>query len=203
LEFDHSEQRFVWSGSVESLDFSGRVKIDAPNCDIVLKYDVFVADFLVAAICLSMRLSGEALPVQTVSATTHAARTGFASYASNDRALVTHMVGAIERSAGISVFQDCLDLKASEAWKPRLSREIGSRDLFFLFWSHSAAESTWVEWEWKTALQEKGKAAMRIQPLEPDVKPPSALEDLNFADVHSIVASYFSRAAQTAEAKRT
>jgi hypothetical protein len=112
------------------------------------------------------------------------------------------MVGAIERSAGISVFQDCLDLKASEAWKPRLTREIGASDLFLLFWSRSAAESLWVEWEWKTALREKGKEAMQIHPLEPDVTPPNALDDLHFADIHAIVADYFSKGTSVSPTNR-
>ena len=193
LHIEHPEQSFTWNGAIESLDFSGKVAADAPTGNVVLKYEVFVADFLVAALCLTVRVSLKTRPDQQVTALAYAPRTAFASYSSEDRSLVTHMVGAIERAAGIEVFQDCLDLRASEEWKPRLNQEIRARDCFMLFWSPAAAASTWVEWEWKTALRDKGKEAMQIHPLQPDLVPPDALGDLHFGSIHAIVADYYAK----------
>lgn len=193
ITFDRASQSFTWYGAIALLDFSAQVNRDAPGGDVVLTYDVAVAGFPLVTTCLTIRVSAQAIAGNTVTATATAARTAFASYASQDRALVTHMVGAIERAAGIHVFQDCLDLKAGEEWKPRLDLEIQARDVFMLFWSRWAAESTWVEWEWRTALRTKGKQAIQVHPLQPDVAPPSALRDLNFASVHAIVADYYAR----------
>jgi len=193
VEIEHPELSFDWNGAFESLDFSIKVSNDAPAGNVVLNYDVTVDDFLVAALCLTLRISVQPTRAKPVTATAYAARTAFASYASEDRPLVTHMVGAIEQSAGIAVFQDCLDLKASEEWKPRLAAEILTRELFFLFWSRSASQSQWVEWEWKTALRDKGKEAMQIYPLQADVRPPAALSALHCSGVHVIVADYYSR----------
>jgi type VI secretion system (T6SS) EvfL/ImpJ/VasE family protein/TIR domain-containing protein len=193
IEFDRASQSFTWDGAIALLDFSAQANRDAPGGDVVLTYDVAVAGFPLVTICLTIRVSAQAIAGNTVTATAPAARTAFASYASQDRALVTHMVGAIERAAGIHVFQDCLDLKAGDAWKARLDREIQARDVFMLFWSRWAAESTWVEWEWRTALRTKGRQAIQVHPLQPDVAPPSALRDLNFASVHAIVADYYAR----------
>jgi len=197
ITFDRASQSFSWDGAIALLDFSAQVNRDAPGGDVVLTYDVAVAGFPLLTICLTTRVSARAIAANTVTATAPAARTAFASYASQDRALVTHMVGAIERAAGIHVFQDCLDLKAGEEWKLRLDLEIQARDVFMLFWSRWAAESTWVEWEWRTALRTKGKQAIQVHPLQPDVAPPSALRDLNFASVHAIVADYYAREHRT------
>lgn len=193
IEFDRPEQIFTWDGAIALLDFSAQVSRDAPSGDVVLTYDVAVAGFPLVTICLTTRVTEHPARFNTVTATAPAARTAFASYASQDRALVTHMVGAIERAAGIDVFQDCLDLTASEEWKPRLDHEIQARDVFMLFWSRRAAESPWVEREWRTALRTKGKEAIQVHPLQPDVAPPNALRDLNFASVHAIVAEYYAR----------
>jgi len=192
IEIEHSEQSFEWNGAVESLDFCVKVKEDAPSGNVVLKYEVFVDAFFVAVLCLTIRISAKETHGGSVVATASAPRTAFASYSSDDRPLVTHMVGAIERSAGIAVFQDCLDLKASEEWKPKLDREIADRDLFFLFWSKAASTSQWVEWEWKTALRCKGKEAMQLYPLQPDLRPPDGLSALHCSSVHAIVAEFYS-----------
>jgi hypothetical protein len=111
------------------------------------------------------------------------ARTAFASYSSKDRLRVLDRVDAIQISAGIDVFQDCLDLNPGEEFKPRLDNEIRERDLFLLFWSKSASESKWVNWELETALKEKGEQALQLHPLDPGVKPPAGLEKLNIGSV--------------------
>jgi hypothetical protein len=101
LEIEHPEQSFTWNGSIESLDFSGGVARDAPAGNVVLKYDVLVADFLVAALRLTVRICAETPHRKPVTAAAYASRTAFASYASQDRSLVTHMIGAVEQAAGI------------------------------------------------------------------------------------------------------
>jgi hypothetical protein len=195
FDIEHGEQSFTWNGAIESRDFSAKVVPNAPTDNAVLKHDVYVAGFLVAALRLNVRISTTAEEDQRVSTTASAPRTAFASYSSQDRSLVVQMVGALERAAGMDIFQDCLDLKASESWKPRLIEEIKARDCFMLFWSASAATSTWVQWEWQTALRDKGKEAMQIHPLQPDIVPPQALSDLHFGSIHAIVAHYYAHRA--------
>lgn len=70
-----------------------------------------------------------------------------------------------------------------DAWKPRLRREIVERDLFLLFWSKQAMRSTEVEWEWKTALAEKGGKTFQLHPLDMvEEAPPPQLSQLQFSD---------------------
>ena len=82
--------------------------------------------------------------------------------------------------AGPVVFTDCLDLKPGEQYKTRLLNEILARDLFVLFWSENARQSKWVEWEYVTVLDFKGEEPVRINPLQPEVPPPTRLSHLHF-----------------------
>jgi HEAT repeat protein len=191
FEVTPPRQNFIWNTRVETLDFMVNATETATEHS-VLEFAVSIYEFTVALVYLNVRV-GERVASETVQASTAPARTAFASYASGDRPLVMHMVGAIERSAGLDVFLDCLDLKASEIWKSRLVLEIAARDQFLLFWSRRARASPWVEWEWKQALHGKGKGALQLHPLEADVPPPPALEHLHTGSIHALVAQYYSK----------
>ncbi len=193
LEIEQPEQTFTWKGDIESLDFAARVVKGTPQREVVVKYDVLVEGFVVAGLRLTMKVTARPGRDKRTSVSAYAPRTAFASYSKPDRSVVTHMIGAIQRAAGIDVFEDCLDLNPGDEWKPRLGREIKKRDLFMLFWSASAAASTWVEWEWRLALRNKRGERFQIHPLEPDVTPPKPLQGLHFGSVHSIVADYYAR----------
>jgi hypothetical protein len=192
LNFEQPQQTFTWDGKIESLDFAATVAKGTPPRDVVLKYDVLVEGFAVAGLRLTIKISAARTRWHKQAAVAaYAPRTAFASYSSKDRSVVTHMIGAIHRAAGIDVFEDCLDLNPGEQWKPRLSKEIRKRDIFMLFWSTAAAASVWVEWEWRTALRNKRKERFQIHPLQPDVTPPKDLQGRHFGSLHTIVADYY------------
>lgn len=153
-----------------------------PEADTLLKFDVLIADIVVAMLRLDLEIARRAAP-EPAEVSSQAARTAFASYSSTDRQRVLDRIDAVRIAAGLDVFLDCLSLKPSEQWKPRLDQEIRARDLFLLFWSQAAASSPWVEWEWREALALKGMAAMQIHPLENAVLPPPELEALHFGSV--------------------
>jgi hypothetical protein len=115
-------------------------------------------------------------------------RQAFVSYSSADRAEVLRRVQAF-KIAGISVFQDILDLDPGERWDRALYREIDRCDVFFLFWSRAAAASEWVTKEIEYALSRQQGDESRppeIQPVPiegpPVVPPPRNLSHLHFND---------------------
>jgi hypothetical protein len=115
-------------------------------------------------------------------------RRAFVSYSSKDRPEVLRRVQAF-KIAGLSVFQDILDLDPGERWERALYREIDGCDVFLLFWSHAAADSPWVAREIEYALARKAGDEERppaIQPVPiegpPIVPPPAALGGLHFND---------------------
>lgn len=107
----------------------------------------------------------------------------FVSYASADRAAVLARVQVL-RAASIEYFQD-VDLDPGQRWERELYRQIESCDLFLLFWSQAAKDSTWVRKEVEYAL-ELGDRKPEIRPVViegPPVPPPwDELADLHFSD---------------------
>ena len=175
------EVRFDWSGHENLAAFS--VKVDStPRDAIVLSFEVLVADVLVASIPMRVAL-GSASDTKAINRAQGALpSSAFASYSSQDAEPVTQRLSTLSRWApGLDIFQDCLDLTPGEAFKPQLEGQIAHRDVFLLFWSRTAAASPWVRWEYTTALERKGLAAILPMPLEdPAIAPPP----LELADQH-------------------
>jgi hypothetical protein len=113
----------------------------------------------------------------------------FLSYASPDLAKVLQCAQVL-KSAGLSYFQDLLELKPREKWQPRLFEEIDRCQLFLLFWSSHAAKSEWVirEAEYALAQQTKSRPAEvpEIAPVilegPPVPAPPESLKHIHFND---------------------
>jgi tetratricopeptide (TPR) repeat protein len=107
----------------------------------------------------------------------------FISYASQDRNKVLQRVQMLA-AAGIQFFQDVLDLDPGDRWARELFRHIDDSDVLFLFWSHFAKESKWVEKEWRYGLEKKGNDFIRPVIIEgpPIVPPPKELAHLHFND---------------------
>ena len=65
-------------------------------------------------------------------------------------------------------------------------KEAPSKDIFYLFWSKSAALSEWVEKEWRLALLRRGLDYIDPIPLEePEhAPPPKELSKLHFSDAY-------------------
>ena len=183
LTINPPEQSFTWNGGRSLLDFDVTVADDAEEDTIQLKFDVAIEGIIIARLRLELEITAKTKKKGQATTIAEPARTAFASYSSKDRLRVLDRVDAIKISAGIDVFQDCLDLNPGEEWKPRLDNEIRQRDLFLLFWSKSASESKWVGWELETAIKEKGEQALQLHPLDPGVKAPPGLEKLNIGSV--------------------
>lgn len=183
-------QEFIWNGRRAVLDFDVVVGDDARvGTTCVLKYDVAVAGVVVATLRVDLAITAERGIGEPHETRAQTPRTAFASYASEDRDRVVDRVSALHSVAGLDVFLDHLSLVPGENWQERLRREIRSRDVFLLFWSSRARASTWVDWEWKTALRERGIEAILPQPLEPvTVAPvPPELSDLHFGDCYLLL----------------
>ena len=207
LSVDPKFEEFVWVGGRIVVPFEITVARSAPQCSTVLKFNVYIAGARVAVLPLPLEIqinARRAVPGEVlVSAQTP--KTAFASYSSKDKLRVLDRVTEIRLSAGIDIFQDCLDLRPGEQWKPALEREIRARQLFFLFWSAYAKASSWVEWEWRTAIKEKGLDAIQLRPLEPDdqAPPPDELAGSHFNDPLMIIRKYYERQATRRHAENS
>jgi hypothetical protein len=180
-------QEFEWSGQPEFLDFDVRVDDGANGDAVTLRFDISVEGFAVGRLRPAIPLRAERVGDERITIRGVPVQTAFASYAWEDRDRVGDAVAALVSIAGIDVFMDVTHLRAGERWRPTLRSEIENREVFILFWSRSASASDWVDWEWRTALQQKGFDGIRVRPLEPATlaPPPLELAELNFGDLYS------------------
>jgi hypothetical protein len=114
-------------------------------------------------------------------------RTAFASYASQNREEVFSRLQGMKKIAPyLDVFVDVLSLRSGDNWQEKLIEHVPTKDIFFLFWSTFAAESVWVEREWRLALDKRGVDYIDPIPLEPPslVSPPEELKALHFNDAY-------------------
>ena len=108
----------------------------------------------------------------------------FASYASQDRAEVLRRVQGIQ-ATGMDVFLDVVNLRSGQDWERAIYHEIDTSDGFFLFWSRNAAQSNWVEREWRYALKQHGLEFISPLALEDPrlTQPPAELRSMHFNDM--------------------
>lgn len=178
LEVEPPARTFTWQGDEHVEEFDVTVPADAAPGTLVLTFDAAIDGIVVATLRVDLVVTADAGARKArTSATATAARTAFASYATADRARVLDRIAALQISAGLDVFVDCLSLHPGEASQNRLAEEIRAREVFLLFWSASAAVSSDVAWEYRTAIEARGVEAVQLHPLEPDVRPPAELAD--------------------------
>ena len=188
-------QTFEWNGQCRTVSFELEVPADARPRDAVVTLEVFVHDrddapdaVQVATLRMGVEITAEALaapePPQTVRAA--AARTAFASYASQDRLDVLERVSSIRRSAGLEVFVDVVDLRVGDQWNPELEKHILASDKLLLFWSENSARSRWVDWEWRQAVKAKGEDVLELHLLRstPMDLVPQELRKYHFNDIY-------------------
>lgn len=188
----------VWRSRAANVQFEVAVPADATgdaagNVIARLRFaidgvPVGTMRFQVALVPAGSAAGSAAEPAAACAAQGARYRRAFVSYASKDRAEVLRRVQAF-KIAGLTVFQDVLDLDPGERWERRLYTEIDACDVFMLFWSSAARDSVWVGKEIDYALARKhghddDPPAIQPVPIEgpPIPAPPDALRDLHFND---------------------
>lgn len=181
----------VWHGRTTAAQFEVVAPADAANAQVIGRVRIAVAGVPAGTLRFQVGLTAAGTSPRAAGACELRARRyrrAFVSYSSQDRAEVLRRVQAF-RIAGLSVFQDILDLDPGERWERALYREIDRCDVFLLFWSHAAADSKWVGKEIEYAVARKQGNEERppdIQPVPiegpPIVPPPGSLKGLHFND---------------------
>jgi tetratricopeptide (TPR) repeat protein len=110
----------------------------------------------------------------------------FASY-SHDDAQIVERVERAYMALGLDYLRDVVTLKSGQKWHDGLFNLIEQADIFQLFWSTTAAKSSYVEKEWKHAcdlVKQGRKHDNFIRPVywvKPMPEPPSELALIQFA----------------------
>lgn len=191
LTIAEADAVLVWRGRQTVAQFEVGVPADVQGEKLVGSLRIAVAGMPKSTLRFQLALlaTGAAQPdaaAREIDARSY--RRAFVSYSSKDRGEVLRRVQAF-RIAGMSVFQDILDLEPGERWQKELYREIDNCDVFLLFWSQAAADSEWVGKEIEYALARKhgdddSPPAIQPVPIEgpPIPPPPKNLSALHFND---------------------
>ena len=111
-------------------------------------------------------------------------QSAYAAYAPGDRDEVLASLQTLQLVApGLTVYTDAPRLRSSENWRERIERELGSCERVFLFWSSAAAESPWVDFEWRLMMRRRGSGAIDALLLEPPRLAPLPAELADLASV--------------------
>jgi hypothetical protein len=208
LQIPRAQESFLWNGEMGVVEFDVDVPDDAKPRRTVLVIEAFVHDapdapqgVEVARLRMEVEVTTGAADSAPTEVRAAAARTAFASYASQDRVDVLERVSSIRRSTGMDIFVDRTTLKMDEEWEPALGEHIRSRERFLLFWSEFAERSKWVRKEMDLAIETHGLDAVELHLLRhvPAEKIPEPLRHRNFDDVYllAIDAELYRRGAPT------
>lgn len=107
----------------------------------------------------------------------------FCSYSRDDRVIIDRVERAY-KVLGFDFLRDVHTLKSGQEWNDGLYDMIKRADIFQLFWSKTAADSPFVEREWRYALSLDRDETNFIRPVyweEPIPPVPDALSHIHFA----------------------
>jgi hypothetical protein len=190
LLIEEPDAALTWRGKLATTQFEVAVPANAPLGATLGRIRFSIAGVPAGTLRFQVTVAAVATnsPERYAEVDVRRYRRAFVSYASQDRGEVLRRVQAF-RIAGLSVFQDILDLEPGDRWERELYREIDNCDVLLLFWSSAAAASQWVAKEIDYALarnqgQDDLPPAIAPVPIEgpPIPAPPEKLRHLHFND---------------------
>ncbi len=180
-----ADDDIVWNGTPANASFSVLVPPTIEPGTHEGKILFLVEGLPVAKLHFVVTTGGKPGKKRDVQTHTRIYRSAFASYSSEDRKDVLARIQGIQKAIpGFDIFLDVASLRAGDKWQERVAGEIKNCDVLYLFWSKTASESKYVDFEWRTALSLNGKERIDPVPLSPPglVPPPKELNDLHFND---------------------
>jgi hypothetical protein len=179
------EDMVLWEAEIANATFSVHVPKTASKGQHRGLVKVFVKGLEIAKIHFVVQVGRKISKQRRLRTNEKLHRTAFASYAGEDRDAVLARIQGIQKAApNLDVFLDVLKLRSGDDWEKRLWKEIPSKDIFYLFWSEGASQSSWVEKEWRCALKARGLDFIDPVPLvsPQTVPPPPELASKHFDD---------------------
>jgi tetratricopeptide (TPR) repeat protein len=179
------EKTILWAGEIGNARFMARVpKRAVPGAKLgslaIYANGAQIARFSFTLYVGDATLGSESLPMRE-----ERHRKAFASYASEDRDEVLRCIqGILKAAPDLDIFFDKKPLRSGQDWEQELWKAILASHIFYLFWSENAAQSEWVEKEWRYALKMREKGFIDPAPLVSTeiAPPPPELADKHFYD---------------------
>ena len=178
------EDSILWDGEIGCANFLLTAPGNSEGQELCARALIYLSGVQIAKVQFVLQV-GVAPPDGIVPTTETRVRKAFASYSSADRDEVLGRLQGIRKAAPyLDIFFDVLSLRSGQNWEAELERIIPASDIFYLFWSLNARNSSWVEREWRTALRTGKPNFIDPVPLQPpdEAPPPPELASLHFND---------------------
>lgn len=164
-------QRLSWAGRPAHARFDVVLPERVRSGAHAARVKVAVGGLPVGELSFVLQVSADAAP-GAAPADAHAARrmlrSAYASYTPVDREQVDQCLAELHLVApDLEVYLDAPDLRHDDHWRERIERRLARNERLFLFWSSAAAESPWVDFEWRTTMRRRGPSVIDVVLLEP------------------------------------
>lgn len=180
---DPETETSPWNGKYLRFDFAPAIPDNFSKKQILFIASVYFNDVLTTKLKFVVTVDGVRETKPQISRKN--ILSAFISYASQDRSRVATIIQGMKKvRPDLDIFFDVENLRSGEKWADVLRKEIDDRDILYLFWSHFARESEWVDMEWRYALERKGIDYIEPVPIEPpdNCPPPKELSAKHFND---------------------
>jgi hypothetical protein len=185
LQIDPPQDTILWDGEIGNASFQVAVPENCSEGQRAGCATLHVAGLCIARVNFTVEIGAQHAAKEQLAVHERRFRKAFASYASKDyQAVLGRVQGMQKASPQLDVFYAEHSLRSGEFFEERLAQEIATCDVFYLFWSQAARDSTWVEWEWRRALETRGLEIIDPVPLvsPKEVPPPEELASRHFND---------------------
>lgn len=142
-----------WQGRPTEASFQVRIPPTFDETQALFDVSFFVDRICIGVIPVTVRLEAND-PAASAETRLSLPRRVFISYSSHDRDIALTIARAYER-IGVEPFLDVLKIRGGDLWEERLAAEIDRSDAIYLLWSEHAADSEYVRWEVKRALDRR------------------------------------------------
>ena len=179
------EESRIWQGGYQNFTFAVLIPFDYDKRQIIFKADVYINDLIASTLTFITTVDTDQDQEQKIKIQRNDIMSAFVSYASNDRARVAAIIQGMKKARpDLDIFMDVDKLRSGEQWETVLKKEIVNRDIFYLCWSLAARESSFVEMEWRYALDHRGLEYIEPVPIDPPniCPPPDELSSKHFND---------------------
>jgi hypothetical protein len=185
LTVEEYEDTVLWEGEIGNAQFAISVPQNVSKGKKTGLATIHANGMQIARIYFIIEVGKKTSHTKSLRTKQRKIRKAFASYASDDRKSVLARVQGMEKiNPKLEVFVDSVSLQSGQYWGKELWKVIPKQDVFYLFWSRSAARSEWVEKEWRCALKTRGLDFIDPVPLESpeEAPPPPELASKHFND---------------------
>jgi serine/threonine protein kinase len=175
----------VWAGEVGTTSFLADVPLSSAPGPHAGLASIRIGGAEVAKMEFVLFVAKTARPLKKIPIRLAKHKRAFASYASQDRDSVVARIQGMQKAApGLDVFLDVVKLRSGQYWEEEVTKQIVASDVFYLFWSHHAMASQWVDKEWRCAYNTRGLDFIDPVPLEDPATapPPRELAGKHFND---------------------